>query len=616
MAKEKYTMAEYEMLWRPNFEVNQTIIWLVASVVSLGVHFFTPMDTSVFLYFTATCLLMAFVRGYPAAVNAIRLKSLSKVVLSFISPPEHKKKISKFPNALWLGWGFDWESKHTQRAFDLQKVNPRSFVGIDEDQMGAPWLHSVARGENDLTVPLEHLEGHSLIVGTTGSGKTRLLDLICSAAVRRAPKECLIVVDPKGDRDLREGLRKACVEMGEPDRFMLFHPAFPEESCRINPLQNFTRTTEIGSRISACLGEDTGSDTFINFGQMAITHIVGGLVQSRRKPTLRDIRRVIEVGPDKLVCDAIEVYLREIHEERWIRPVSEKEAGYKKSRDPERARADALINYYRNCVDETSQNPDLEGLMSLYEHDRVHFSKMITSLMPVLTMLTSGPLGELLSPRGGEDDERLIANTASLITEGKVLYIGLDSLSDNAVAKMVGSMLLADMASVAGDRYNYMEKKGTVVNLIVDEAAEVVNKPTIQLLNKGRGAQFRMTIATQTFQDFTAALGSQANAEQVLANCNNLIALRTMDAETQNYITDSIPTTRIRYIMQTQAASTDSEDPILFSGNHGERLMEEEVPLFSPQWLGMLPNLHYLGKVSGGRIIKGRLPILQHEMSK
>lgn len=615
MAKEKYTMAEYEMLWRPNYEVYQTGIWLSASAVTLVVHLTTSMHTSVFVYFTLTCLFMAIWRGFPAIKNAIRLKSLSKVALSFITPAEHKKIITKYPEKLWLGRGFNWESNHTQKAFDLQKVNPRDFVGIDENQMGAPWLHALAGREEDITVPLDHLEGHALIVGTTGSGKTRLLDLICSAAVRRNPKECLIVVDPKGDRDLREGLRKACIEMGEPDRFILFHPAFPEESCRINPLQNFTRTTELGSRITACLGEDTGSDTFVNFGQMAITNIVGGLVQSKRKPTLKDIRRVIEVGPDRLVIDAIESYLREIHEDRWVRPVAEKEGGYRKSRDKETARADALVRYYRENVAEHEQNADLEGLMGLYEHDRVHFGKMITSLMPVLTMLTSGPLGALLSPRGDDDDDRMIVNTASLIAEGKVFYIGLDSLSDNMVAKMVGSMLLADMASVAGDRYNYMEEKGTVVNLIVDEAAEVVNKPTIQLLNKGRGAHFRMTIATQTFQDFTAALGNAANAEQVLANCNNLIALRTMDAETQTYITDSIPTTRVRYIMQTQGAGTDSDEPILFSGNHGERLMEEEVPLFAPQWLGMLPNLHYIGKVSGGRIVKGRLPILEHKES-
>lgn len=613
MAKEKYTMAEYEMLWRPNYEVNQSIIWGGAAIASLAVHFYQPFDTTVFVYFSLACFFMLVIRAIPAIKNALRLKALRKVKLSFISPKKHKEYLAKRKDALWMGWGFNWEGLHTQKAYDLQKVNPRDFVGIDEEEMGAPWLHALSGREESLNVPLSHLEGHMLIAGTTGSGKTRLLDLICSAAVRRSPRECLIVVDPKGDRDLREGLRKACAEMGEPDRFMLFHPAFPEQSCRINPLQNFTRNTELGSRIAACLGDKAGTDTFVNFGQMAITNIVGGLVQSRRKPTLRDIRRVIEVGPDRLLIDSIETYLREIMEDQWIRPVSEKEAGYRKSREKDQARADALISFYRGNVPEQHQNADIEGLMSLYEHDRVHFSKMITSLMPVLTMLTSGPLGDLLSPRGGEDDDRQIVNTSSLIAEGKVLYVGLDSLSDNAVAKMVGSMLLADMASVAGERYNYMEKKGTTVNLIVDEAAEVINEPTIQLLNKGRGAQFRMVIATQTFQDFSAALGSTDKAAQVLANCNNTVALRCMDSETQTYLTDSIPTTRVRYIMQTQAASTDSEDPILFSGNHGERLMEEEVPLFAPQWLGMLPNLHYIAKVSGGRIIKGRLPILQHD---
>jgi len=39
-------------------------------------------------------------------------------------------------------------------------------------------------------------------------------------------------------------------------------------------------------------------------------------------------------------------------------------------------------------------------------------------------------------------------------------------------------------------------------------------------------------------------------------------------------------------------------------------LMEEEAPLLQPQLLGYLPNLEYIAKISGGRIVKGRLPIL------
>jgi conjugal transfer pilus assembly protein TraD len=38
--------------------------------------------------------------------------------------------------------------------------------------------------------------------------------------------------------------------------------------------------------------------------------------------------------------------------------------------------------------------------------------------------------------------------------------------------------------------------------------------------------------------------------------------------------------------------------------------MEEEADLFPAQLLGMLPNLEYIAKISGGKIVKGRLPIL------
>jgi len=48
-----------------------------------------------------------------------------------------------------------------------------------------------------------------------------------------------------------------------------------------------------------------------------------------------------------------------------------------------------------------------------------------------------------------------------------------------------------------------------------------------------------------------------------------------MDAETQQYITDNLPKTRLQYIMQTQGMSSNSDSPALFTGNHGERLMEE-----------------------------------------
>ena len=127
--------------------------------------------------------------------------------------------------------------------------------------------------------------------------------------------------------------------------------------------------------------------------------------------------------------------------------------------------------------------------------------------------------------------------------------------------------------------------------MFVDEAAEVVNDPFIQLLNKGRGARLRLIVATQTFADFAARTGSEAKARQVLGNINNLIVLRALDAETQTYVTDSLPKTTVRSLMTTQGSNSSGTDPLLFTGNVSERLSEEEADLFPPALLGHLPKL-------------------------
>jgi len=108
-----------------------------------------------------------------------------------------------------------------------------------------------------------------------------------------------------------------------------------------------------------------------------------------------------------------------------------------------------------------------------------------------------------------------------------------------------------------------------------------------------------------------ARTGSEAKARMVLGNLNNTIVLRTLDAETQAYITKGLPKTRVQYLMRTQGTSTQAAAPMMFSGNQGERLMEEEADLFPAPLLGMLPNLEYIAKLSGGKLSKGRVPILR-----
>jgi conjugal transfer pilus assembly protein TraD len=539
----------------------------------------------------------------PAAIAGWRRRArLHGRKLAFIAQSAVPGQLRRHHGWLWIGWGFEWTREHTQLAHDLMRAGASRYARRAAGQMGATWLHGLARHERSLQLPLGHLEGHLLVVGTTGAGKTRLFDLLVTQAVLRG--EAVVIIDPKGDRDLRRSAERACVLAGATQRFVYFHPAFASESARIDPLRSFRRPTELASRVAALIPGETGNDPFKAFGQMAMSNVVQGLLYLDARPSLVTLRRYLEGGAEHLV----ERVLTRYFDERVPDWQAAAQPFLKRSRSTP-SRAAGLIRYYREYLSDEHASTMVDGLAALYEHERVHFSKMVASLMPILNMLTSADIGPLLSPDVHDADPRPATSMAECIERGQVVYLGLDALSDTMVGSAIGSILVADLAAVAGERYNHRPGSAPV-NLFIDEAAEVVNDPFIQLLNKGRGAGLRLTIATQTFADFVARTGSEAKARQVLGNINNLIALRALDDVTQKYVTDSLPKTRIKTIMRTHGSTTHSANPWLYTGNIGERLIEEEVDLFPPALLGELPNLEYIAKVSGGRVLKGRLPIL------
>jgi conjugal transfer pilus assembly protein TraD len=598
---------DYQLPWRPNFEARAIFGWIIGAALAWIAANRSGLPMSPFLWLIGFCGFMAIYRLPSAVAVWYRKHRLRRFKFEYLDVEKLVRTVQKHPDRLWFGWGFDWGQRHAQLAYEILKRDVSELIPPDHQRMGATWVHGLETRETEVFQPISHTAGRTLIVGTTGAGKTRLFDSLVTQAVLR--EEAVIIIDPKGDKDLKWCAERACLLAGNPKRFVYFHPAFPEDSVRLDPLRNFNRSSEVASRIATVIPGDTVSDPFKAFGQKSLDNIVQGLFAIEQRPTLVKLRRYLEGGPSVLLCRALERYFDFVLEPSWRNRVS------LRPKDAE-ARAALLVKHYRDSVQADHPNIDLEGLVSMFEHDRTHFGKMVASLLPIMNMLTSGTLGPLLSPDPNDiDDTRPITDSARIINQAQVAYIGLDSLSDGMVGSAIGSILLADLASVAGDRYNY-GLDNRPVNIFVDEAAEVINDPCIQLLNKGRGAKFRLFIATQTFADFSARTGSEAKARQILGNVNNLIALRVMDAETQEYITDNLPKTRLKYIMRTQGVSTHSSNPAVFSGNIGERLMEEEGDLFAPQLLGQLPDLHYIAKLSGGRIVKGRLPVLRSRLDR
>lgn len=619
----EYDALAYEMPWRPNYESQAAVAWLLAAGASAGINVLNDLPPEPFWWMGGICGVMALSRIPAARRLSLLQKHLTGRPMEFIRLDELQEKIKNNPEDLWLGSGFEWESRHAQRVFDILK---RDWASMTQDQIdkqyglfaryvmrrkkprpriGQPWIHGVEPVEKSIYQPLLDTEGHTGIIGTTGSGKTRGFDLLISQGIYRG--EASIVIDPKGDKELMENAKRACIARGHPEKFLHFNPAFPETSCRIDPMRNFSRPTELATRLASLISPEAANDPFVWFGWMAINNVVNGLLLVHERPTLVKLRHYLEGGPAGLVIESVQAYGKRVLEggyEKEITPFLQKGG-----RDQAKLSA-MMVGFYEQVIRQKKSNVELEGLITMFRHDSQHFAKMIATLLPIMSMLTSGVLGPLLSPDPNDtNDERPIVDIPTIINNGMTLCVGLDSLPDAFVGSAIGSLIASELTAVAGERYNY-GVNNRHLNLYIDEAAEVLNHSVVQLLNKGRGAMFRLFIATQTIADFSARLGSESKALQVLGNLNNLIVLRTLDTKTQEYITEGIPKTWVKYVMRTQGQNTDSNEPIVHGGNQGERLMEVEADLIQPALFGMLPNLEYVAKISGGRIVKGRIPIL------
>jgi conjugal transfer pilus assembly protein TraD len=256
----------------------------------------------------------------------------------------------------------------------------------------------------------------------------------------------------------------------------------------------------------------------------------------------------------------------------------------------------------------------IDDQIRVFRHNREHYQKITASLLPILSMLTSGDLGKSLSPDPFDlDDTRPIMNFEKIERGRHVLYMCLDSLPDPSVASAIGALALADMAARAGMRYN-LDIKGRIT-LVVDEVSNVINKPLIEILNKGAEGGIHSICAMQTLADLANRLGSEDAARMALGNLNNLFALRTKDRPTQDFVVETFGKTGIHTMRVGRNLGADTHLGDWSSGRSVQitDAMEERIPA---DMLGKLPNLQYFAQVSGGRLIKGRFPILNPDFDR
>ena len=604
-------------------------LWSAATFCASGIAIFLYPS-----YFFLDNLLAIYVAGFCAVFASFRANQAIHVLRSQLNLRPtgiwhlRSDQIPQRKGLLFLGRGYKWSQKHTQSLFDaqifLQKKGLMQKIILGRSNFfrrspnalpvgGKAEIHGVELRETNVWMQLSDRFGHSLVLGTTRVGKTRLAELLITQDIQRG--DVVIVFDPKGDTELLSRMFVESKRCGRLEDFQFFHLGYPSVSVRYNAIGRFSRVTEVATRIANQLPSQGNSAAFKEFAWRFVNIIANALVQLRVTPNYHLIRKYInDIEP--LFVEYAEYLLARKNITEWQREVKRiaSELNTRKVGNSGRGRdirALAIQEFLQaNPVDDAV----LEGLMSAYKYDRTYYDKIVSSVGPLMEKLTTGAIADLISPDESVSDHRPIFSWLDAIRKRGIVYIGLDSLTDPIVASAVGNSMFADLVSIAGHIYKFgVHENGEQVRVTIhaDEFSELIGEEFVPLLNKAGGAGFQVTAYTQTWSDVEAKIGSRAKSGQVVGNFNSLIMLRVKELATAELMTKQLPKVKVRSITTNSGASDSNSlsSTVDFESKTQDSISGTEVPLLGPNDLFTLPRGQAFALLDGGQLWKLRLPM-------
>ena len=501
---------------------------------------------------------------------------------NLLSGKDFQKHLKK--DQIFLGKGFEWDQDACQKLSDV--TNSLSMTQSER-------FHAL-KPSKPLYAPKSTFGTHTLIFGTTGAGKTKVCESLATQLIKQG--DCLIFIDPKGDHGLAKSIQRACQRAGREHDFRLFSPYDPQQSCCLPICATVSTPTEMADLICALLPQGANSDVFNSFCWEAIYALSAGLFILEQRPTFASLKELLSLDDlTPFICEVLTKVLFDTQPSQFGQAKVMSESAEK----PSTKRLNVLT---RLVKEKTEYMP--EGITNLLKlnNQSEHLKKLIGSLDPVLSKLCSGTLPVLLESSA----DRPSADLRNVLTKGLVLYVSVDSRNDPTISRAISTLILTSLSLLAGRKQSALERgeKLPKTSLFVDEASEASCSGMITLLNKSRSAEFNLFIATQSIADFISALNGQAEATRVLANANSTIVLRSIDSQTQKYITDAFPDVQILDITQRHTAGIKANE-----STSSSNFTYQTSALFPASSLGELPPLDGLW-IHAGKVWKVKFPLL------
>lgn len=481
-----------------------------------------------------------------------------------------------------------------------------------------------------LYLKFSNLTNHVGYTGTTRVGKTKNMISDAQQFINKKDKDGnseydVILIDPKGGegQEILTETIEASLKANRPEDFRYVSPAFVNESEKMNLM--YGMNDEEGASLIRSFSESVSDDEFFNsvvYENTLATLKALSFIQAATDPTgeytknleRQELEKYIKLKTlkDMDVDTAMDAWNQTLSPNELLVMTQDEKKPKKKPKllnnlsesfyqNRSMVTFKILNNYvtYKSLAglketiseaivipsieqvghDKYSEiinlkNEALEILSKVLSTDELNFSKISKTHSVLLSQLVYGDIGEVFNGVGiNPIANRLLSNKQGLVAVMQpypMKYKNVSNISVMALLKSVESMM--GLIGTSG-RSN---KRKLVI--MIDEAGAILYKDIENLFNKAGGLGALLFVYTQSYEDYSLALG-ETNANVIIDNVNTNITMRMNHPESCKRAAEAIGTIRKHQSMYMSSVEGSSR----FS------VSNEDEPIALPEDIGNLP---------------------------
>ncbi|PCI56110.1 MAG: type IV secretion system protein VirD4 [Alphaproteobacteria bacterium] len=361
--------------------------------------------------------------------------------------------------------------KRAKRDQNLRKAAALPIHSHQEnDEKSASSLIGTDRYGRKIELSDKAANQHTLVLGTTGSGKTVTVCNIVESAIHRDLP--LIYIDGKGDYDLA----RRVAEYGEKHGRLVSVFAMNGESVVYNPL--------------ASGGFTSKKDRIIELREWSEEHY-----KKLAEGYLQSVFKVMEAC--NVPCNMISL-----------------------TDHLDLKRLKALVRTHE------AELPDAQRLMDELNHQD-HAAKSIESLVAEIRNFTASEIGHLFNVDSGKP----VLTLPDVVAQNGIAYFCLPALEFSSMAQTLGRLIINDLKATMAQQLSHGEKKKLYV--VFDEFSVFAGQQVLNVINMGRSAGVHAVLSTQSLSDLAVGRSKNADhfVNQVVGSCNTFILHRQNSPE-------------------------------------------------------------------------------------